>query len=110
MEKKKKNTFIRKMFCIINVSEAGLSGPLSFADSWFEQRWSLLRLYSNNTSLQDRHAQPTRESALKNPDFYYNNSFFVLLAVAAKLWVQALCYHGVFKILSSHGGKKINQK
>lgn len=71
------------MFCIINVSGAGLSGPKSFPDSWFYQRWSLLRLYPNNTSLQPCDTQvygkQTNESALKTWTFIKNTTFLFYL-------------------------------
>lgn len=80
MEKEKKNMFIRKMLCIINVSEAELSGPQSFTDSWFNQRWSALSLYHNNMSLQhcntEIYGKLTNESAMKSLDFYWDYYFF----------------------------------
>lgn len=96
---KKKNMFIRKMFCIINVSGAGLSGPKSSPDSWFNQRWSLLRLYPNNTSLQPWDMQVdgklTNESALKTLTFIIITTFLfyllLLLSYEHNYWVVTVC-------------------
>lgn len=87
------------MFCIINVSGAGLSGPKSFPDSWFNQRWSLLRLYPNNTTLQpcdmQVYGKPTNESALKTLTSITNATFLfyllLLLSYEHNYCVLILC-------------------